>query len=333
MSYTKDVTSAFQVAVDRALCEVSRGLFDEMRTEAADSAVQRISRAMKELDKLRPEAARRAVDGSEIEGVRGELAKREEARDQPDYADPDVARFYTQWYLPQQINVTYSETVRVLGRSRSRRADTLQLVDYGAGTGAMVVGLALAIANHAWCEHWPKRLRAYQIDHPAMLDAGQAMWDAILKEAHGALALQGLAEVMSRTVVEHLPLDKNLDYAAPPTSEDAERWLTAIHVAYEDDMPKINVEVQSLCSSLRPHVSIRTAPWAKKRHLKGQRRIRLRFGDDVAPKITLLRKDLNDRTGAGHPFLDEWVGWEGDHGSSKAHYATTACRSGAEWNA
>ncbi len=303
------VEEAFKQAVDRALCAVSREPLARIEAAGRAEAVKRIHWAMAELEKL---------------------SKGEE---QPDYRDLEVALFYSQWYLPEQINVTYSECVRVLGRSRSRRTDTLELVDFGAGTGAMLIGLTLAIATHVRRERWPGRISAYQIDHPAMLEFGQAMWHAVLEEASRTSTLQELLEVMSRTELKYLPLDDDLKYAAPPTCEDAERWLTAIHVAYEDDMPKINVEVQSLCSSLRPHVSIRTAPWAKKRQLKGRRLIRWRFDDDVAPKITLLRKDLNDRTGARHPFLDEWVGWEGDDGSSKAHYATTACRSGAEWNA
>lgn len=197
----------------------------------------------------------------------------------------------------------------------------------------MAIGLTLAIATHVRREDWPKRLSAYQIDHPAMLEFGQEVWHAILEEAHGALALQGLAEVMSRTVVKYLPLDENLDYAAPPTSEDAERWFTAIHVVYEGHMDQINAEIQSLRSGLSPHVSIRTAPWSKKRHLSGRRLIRLRFDDDVAPRITLLRTHLNSCAAAKHPFLDEWVGWEGDDGSSKEHYATTGWRSGSEWHA
>jgi hypothetical protein len=309
MPSVRAIEDAFQQAVDRALCRVSREPLRRIEAQGNPYAVRRINQAMAELEKL----------------IRGE--------EQPDYRHRDVALFYSQWYLPEQINVTYSESVRVLGRSRSRRADRLQLVDFGAGTGAMAIGLSLAIATHMRREYWPGCLSVYQVDHPAMLEFGQEIWHAILDEASGALALRGVAEVMSRTKLRHLTLDDNLDYEVPPLSNDAERWLTAIHVAYEGSMEKINAEVQSLCASLRPHVSIRTVPWRKKHHLKGRHLIRLRLDDDVVPKITLLRKNLNDRTTARHPFLYEWVGWEGGDSSSKAHYAATACRSGAEWHA
>lgn len=77
MSFVKAVEEAFKKAVDRALCQVSRKPFDEMKAEGGASAVRRINRAMAELKKL--------SDGEE----------------QPDYRDPDVALFYSQWYLPE----------------------------------------------------------------------------------------------------------------------------------------------------------------------------------------------------------------------------------------
>ena len=301
MSSAEAVEEAFQKAVDRALCGVSRQRFAEITADE-------IASALKELDKL---------------GTTGQ---------EPNYRDRDVALFYSQWYLPEQINVTYSESARILCQGARPGRDELQLVDFGAGTGAMLIGLTLAIATHVRRERWPKRLRGYQIDHPAMLNAGQAMWDAILEEAHGAVALQGLAEVMSRTEVKHLPLDGNLDYAAPPTCEDADRWLTAIHVIYESGMPKINRELRSLRKRIEPHVQIRTAPSAKKHYLKKRHHLELRL-EGIATEITCLRATLNRATEPEHDFLDGWVGWQDDDDDilRKEHYATTAWWSGREW--
>ena len=99
MSSVAAVEEAFQKAVDRALCRVSRGPFDRLKAEGRDNAVCRITRAMAQLRELR---------GSK----------------QPDYRDPDVALFYSQWYLPPQINVAYSESVNILERSSRCRAQT-----------------------------------------------------------------------------------------------------------------------------------------------------------------------------------------------------------------
>ena len=143
MSSVKAVEDAFKLAVDRALCQVSRGRRDT-------TTAQQINRAMEQLARLR------------------------KLDEQPDYRDPGVALFYSQWYLPQQINTTYSATAAVLRRRPMSSLGTkkLQLVDFGAGTGAMAIGLSLAIATHGSPEHWPARIVVHQIDHPAMLTLG-----------------------------------------------------------------------------------------------------------------------------------------------------------------
>ena len=306
MSSVEVVEEEFQKAVDRALCRVSREPFDEMKAEGADSAMRRINRVMSQLEELR---------GSK----------------QPDYRDPDVALFYSQWYLPEQINVTYSESVCVFwaGRDRANAVWTkkLQLVDFGAGTGAMAIGLTLAIATHVRREDWPKRLSAYQIDHPAMLEFGHAIWRAILEEAGDAPALGDFADVMERAQLRVLPLDDELNYDAPPRCEDAERWLTAIHVAYKDDMPKIKSQLWRLLRQLKPHLAMRTVSESKKHHmdLKRPRAVGLRLCGE-AQEITSLRKELGDRTNARHPFLYTPVRWgDGEDGGGKRHYAATAC--------
>ena len=62
-----------------------------------------------------------------------------------------MALFYSQWYLPEQINVDVlreRSCSAAQGRNVAPGTDELQLVDFGAGTGAMLIGLTLAIATH-----------------------------------------------------------------------------------------------------------------------------------------------------------------------------------------
>ena len=229
------VKAAFQAAVDRALCRVSRKPFDRIRAEGGVEAVERINGAL-----------------AQLEGLRG--------RSQPKYRDCDVALFYSQWYLPQQINVTYSESTRILRECAIPSADELQIVDFGAGTGAMSIGVSLAITTQVKRKDWPELISVYQIDHPAMLDLGRAIWCRIRDEAGSQPILGGLVEVMDRTLFESAPLDQDLNYEKPPQWKDAARWLTAIHVAYDGHMDRINAEMQALCVRLDPLVRIRTVP-------------------------------------------------------------------------
>ncbi len=230
------IEKALKDAVDRALCRVSREPFERLKAEGSAEAARRINRAMAELRELR---------GPRL----------------PDYGDRDVALFYAQWYMPQQINVAYSESARVLRECALPSADKLQLVDFGAGTGAMIIGLSLAIATRPQNE-WPKDIVVYQIDHPAMLELGGDVWYAILEETRGCSVLEGMAKIMQQMRSESISSEE-ANYRPFPRSDDATRWLTAIHVAYELSKKTIDSKLKLLCTYTKPHVRIRTVPSLK----------------------------------------------------------------------
>ena len=234
------IEEAFKQAVDRALCRVSCEPFEDLMEDRSASAACRINRAMSELKKL--------TEGCE----------------QPDYANPDVALFYTQWYLPQQINVAYSEGARILQQPERSRQNELQLVDYGAGTGAMVIGLSLAIAVQPE-EHWPDLIAVYPIDGRTMLGLGHKVWSSILDEVSRQQELEGLAEVLDRALFECPPAAEGTGLKNIEPWQDSERWLTAIHVAYSGSMRAVCRDLQSLRERMLPTVSLRTVPSFKKR--------------------------------------------------------------------
>ena len=138
---------------------------------------------------------------------------------------------------------------------------------------------------------------------------------------------------MDRTRIEQAPLGNELSYDVPSKQEDAERWLTAIHVIYEEGMPEVCAEMRSLRKSQHPHVQIRTAPSFKKHHLVARKKIDLCL-DGGTPCITSLRRKLRDRSRAGlsprsRKYLDRCVCWTDDI-PSKAPYAETVYRLEAE---
>ncbi|MDE2640624.1 MAG: hypothetical protein OXI03_08595 [Chloroflexota bacterium] len=275
------VEEAFQKAVDRALCRVSQTRLEGLEAAGDVNAARRINRAMAELKKLRGSG-------------------------QPDYGDRDVALFYTQWYMPQQINIAYSESTRILRECALPGTGQLQLVDLGAGTGAMILGITLAIATQPQ-NIFPKEIVVHQIDHPVMLELGGDIWDAILKEARRCPSLDGITRVMQRTRSESISSEET-HYSPFPRLNDATRWLTAIHVAYEQGNKAINSKFDLLCSYATPHVRIRTVPSFKTSLLNSylvledgpppvdlclsgsaqcttslRRRFRKRFGDQLSP--------------------------------------------------
>ena len=240
MSSEKGVEKAFQDAVDRALCRASREPIENLMAEGSACAARRINGAMLELKKLR------------------------EGWDQPNYTDCDVALFYTQWYLPQQVNIAYSHSLEVL-RQRplsSWGKNKLLLVDYGAGTGAMIIGLSLALSIQPK-EHLPDRIGVVRIDHSAMLDLGDAIWSGLRDEITGQPILDGVAEVMDKAGFEGVAPGNERKIGSPSTRKDAERWVTAIHVVYEQGKKAIDAKFDLLCDRVMPHVRIRTVPSLK----------------------------------------------------------------------
>ncbi len=210
----------------------------------------------------------------------------------------------------------------------------------------MIIGLSLAIATHVRPTHWPELIAVYQIDRPAMLKIADDIWNGIRDEMnHHQLDLGGLDKVMGRTQIQCVPVDGELDLEHVKRRQDAERWLTAIHVVYEDPMTKINGEMRSLCDRLDPHVRIRTAPSFKKRYLGAEDELRpidRCLGGSLclegsAPCITSLRRALRNRTGTplsalADRYLNGDVRWTGN-GGDEAPYAMTVCGPGVKHHA
>ncbi len=294
------IEKALKDAVDRALCRVSREPFERLKAEGSAEAARRINRAMAQLGELK---------GSE----------------QPNYGDRDVALFYSQWYLPRQVNIAYSHSIEVLKQRplSSWGKNRLLLVDYGAGTGAMIIGLSLAIATQPK-HHWPDRILAVQIDHPAMLELGDAIWSSIRDEVGSQPTLEGLARVMDRIRFVNAPLGSKLPFRPDPPRKHAERWLTAIHVIYGDAMKKINADMGWWRNYLTPDVQIRTAPAFKMGDLPTGGELKeihllLRGG---APCITELRQDTSYALPETIANLDRFVVWDGTRKQNVPYAAT-----------
>ena len=141
--------------------------------DALESAVVRVSESRlaspdQQTLASRIEAALKALDELQL----GQI---------PAYSSPDVALFYSHWYLPEQVNLAYTLSAELIARrgERWQTGRSMQLIDLGAGSGAMVLGLTLAIAQHLPRERWPNVVAVYQIDNRSMLDVGDQIWRSL----------------------------------------------------------------------------------------------------------------------------------------------------------
>ena len=296
----------FRKSLDSAIAGVSESRLEISLAAQRVSLAARIDFALEELDKLQ----------------RGEI---------PDYSNPDVALFYSHWYLPEQVNLAYTLSARLLEKRRHAlgKERSLQLVDFGARTGAMALGLTLAIAQGLPSDKWPEMIAVYQIDRPAMLDVGDEIWGFLSREASTQEELHDLAAVMSHTLFERV--ESVAEWDADRTWNGAERWLSGLHVVYEETL-RSNVTAYSRIRHLiRPHVSIVTAPKFKESHIENALPVNLlldgtagKTRDHRASIASILRAELSVKA---QRYLRNDIQWASRYGG-KQPVAGTAVR---EW--
>ena len=260
---------AYQVALDSAIVRISKeNLAKSLALEPSDLAA-RISLAFEELDKLQTD---------EI----------------PDYTSVDVALFYGHWFLPAQVNLAYSLTVDCLAESTLSGSEgrPIQLVDFGAGSGAMVLGLILALAERLPRDRWPEMIAVYQLDEAeAMLNLGDDIWRSLHAEVDARIGLSKISDLMARTDFERA--DSTPDGKSVPRWTEAERWLTALHVVYEE-MDDTKLVYGKLQESVRPHFRVVTATTSKKKQIKSPKPVVQRL-EGMAGALTTYRRTLADK--------------------------------------
>ena len=260
--------SAYQGALESAIVSVSES---RLANSSEQTLAHRIETGLRELDKLQ---------GVQI----------------PDYTSPDVALLYSHWYLPEQVNLAYTLSASLLPERLEHRhlGRPLQLVDFGAGSGAMVLGLILAVASYPR-HQWPEMIAVYQIDLPAMLDLGDDIWCSLAVEASKTEGLADVSALMARTLFERT--EATQEETCIEGWAGAERWLAALHVVYEETIGDTKVAFQGLLETVRPHFRVVTVPKSKEARIKNPKSVGLLL-QGTAPTILAHRyriaTELND---------------------------------------
>ncbi len=166
----------------------------------------------------------------------------------PDY-DAWDALFYSLWYQPGHINLAYTLSQLIPHGNNPLRngIGSLQVVDFGCGALAMQFGLALAAAD-ALEEHQklPQVAVVSEDDSEAMKEIGWSIWHNFVKEIAKYPELSSLREVC-----------RTMNFDAQDDLE-AMRWLTALHVAYEENAPDVKQKLDARVAEWNPDVVLVT---------------------------------------------------------------------------
>ena len=216
---------ATQIAVTKA--------FDSSIAYVADREFIRLSAELSEQEIAeRTLCALQALDGLQN-------------NEMPNYNAWD-ALFYLTWYQPRQINLAYTLAREILNE-QPFGGGTLQVVDFGCGALAMKFALALAAGDRlARGVHCPRIDIVPDDDSDAMLEIGKKAWCRFVNE-----------------IVKYPELNKLRRACKAITCNDQGnptiRWLTALHVAYEEGAPEVNRILSERIEKQKPEVVLMTA--------------------------------------------------------------------------
>ncbi len=224
----------------------------------------------------------------------------------PEY-DPWVALLYAIWYQPGHINLAYTLT-RLIPKDNNplhNGSGDLQVFDFGCGELAMQFGLALAAADAYHTYHrTPKISVVSEDDSEPMKKIGRDIWHNFLGQVSTYPELASLLEICQ---------------AMKPSSEHDPKaicWLTALHVAYEENAETVKQQLDFQVSRWKPELVLVTAhevseAWAYNPASYGYSDISQVFSgaqfvlDGEFEEVTKFRTDLCDK------FIDDMLDFLG----------------------
>ena len=260
----------------------------------------------------------------------------------PDYNDDWVALFYLTWYQASQINLAHS-LIEEMNRSRkcnnfiANDTPSLHVVDFGCGALAMQFAIAWAAAealeNGANIESI--RVGSCDVAIP-MIRLGQQLWREFKQEISRYESLRTLSDVCEEVIRPR--------YGKPESGilfnahrVDEERWLSAIHTVYENNVEELRESLYQLAQDITPANGIlschndsnskqllrKAAPFLYGFSCYGKS-IRSQI-DDWLPEVTQWRLSLLERLEAyrlnPHPFLKYDAMWRFRRSFARFYFA------------
>lgn len=244
----------------------------------------------------------------------------------PDYDDPWVALFYLTWYQPSQINVA-RRLIYWMNQNRGNEAfiqkdkRSLHIVDFGCGALAMQFAVVWSAAELLERGYKVESIRVDSYDvGRAMVELGAKLWEdfklAVSDESH----LSDLAEV-SLTMIQNQYIGPKSVPLWETAGQDEERWLSAIHTIYVNDLPQTRQGLANIANAFNPTVGFmschaneqshrlldQATPFSFPEYRLSTSRLNAEF-DYSLPRVTRWRRNLNQKI-LVHPFLNNQVTW------------------------
>ncbi len=230
-----------------------------------------------------------------------------------DYHDEWVALFYN-WYQPSQINLAYS-MIKSMINSTGILNEKLHIVDFGCGSLAMQFGVALAIAD----TKNKKSITEIRIDSidtsQAMIDIGEKMWELFkLRTCRYPDIYNHLGRVCEIINPNYYKGIGQVELA-----QSSDRWISAIHVVYDENKDDIKQSLESLVDRLHPDTcfvsthsskdSLLSDVWPFAPTSRKNIYLQPQFNGELT-KITQWRKKRNNTLSQSHDYLTSPVKWK-----------------------
>lgn len=183
----------------------------------------------------------------------------------PCYDDKWLVLLYSTWYQPSHMNLAYSMIKKMANRRDPEKAlltrnGKLHVVDFGCGTLAMQFGVALAAADAL---HHGQTLTSIKIDlidsSQLMIDLGLKIWRQFKNEVKDNDRLTKLSEACDLICNETLTAME-----VPAFYSGYSRWMSTMHVVYEDNREDVKKELYRLSNAMDPHVGLITCYYTSK---------------------------------------------------------------------
>ena len=172
--------------------------------------------------------------------------KRLQSGKMPEYNEWD-ALFYLLWYQPDRINLAYS-LIRIIRNEYKiplvNEDGFAEVSDFGCGELAMQFGLAMAAADPSIEVPISRKVSIISSDVSSHMETlGWKLW------------CNFIIEIMNEEKYPQLQLlnevSKRLSYGSSQDPNTC-RWLTALHVAYEENYKQVRKQLDAEVSRINP---------------------------------------------------------------------------------
>ena len=245
----------------------------------------------------------------------------------PNYSDPWTALFYLTWYQPGQISLAHSLIGYLNGVRRSNALvegdnHSLHVMDFGCGALAMQFAVAWAAAEAFENEEIVKSIRIYSCDTAQpMIDIGRKLWAEFKRELQRDRRLTSLSGFFD-VVIEPRYGTSAFMASAKNMAHDDERWLTALHTVYRNNLEETKRSLSSIVAKFNPDAGLmschadedsrslldQAAPFAAPEYTYSRGSISP-LVMDCLHRITRWRRAIKEKFSIEHPYLDREVTW------------------------